>query len=169
MDYKISKAAPTTKKTMAAREIATKAYLDQKSGTAGLRKKVAVFQQPHYLENYLQSVFDCVPELKGRTLVLGGDGRHHNRAAIQPAIAIAAGNGVQRVIVGQGGLLSTPAASQLNRLRKAAGGFILTASHNQTRPKKNKNNKNKNSKKTKKPSEGTSWPSWFIERLPARV
>ncbi len=120
--------------TMAAREIATKAYLDQKSGTAGLRKKVAVFQQPHYLENYLQSVFDCVPELKGQTLVLGGDGRYHNRAAIQTAIAVAAGNGVQRVIVGQGGLLSTPAASHLIRLRKAAGGLILTASHNPAGP-----------------------------------
>ncbi|TXH04036.1 MAG: alpha-D-glucose phosphate-specific phosphoglucomutase [Nevskiaceae bacterium] len=119
---------------MAVREIVTKPYLDQKSGTAGLRKKVAVFQQPHYLENYLQSVFDCVPDLKGRTLILGGDGRYHNRAAIQTAIAIAAGNGVQRVIVGQGGLLSTPAASHLIRLRKAAGGFILTASHNPAGP-----------------------------------
>jgi phosphoglucomutase len=119
---------------MATREIVTKAYLDQKSGTAGLRKKVAVFQQPHYLENFLQSVFDCVPDLKGRTLVLGGDGRHHNRAAIQTAIAIAAGNGVQRVIVGQGGLLSTPAASHLIRLHKAAGGFVLTASHNPAGP-----------------------------------
>jgi phosphoglucomutase len=119
---------------MAAREIATKAYPDQKSGTAGLRKKVAVFQQPHYLENYLQSVFDCVPELKGQTLILGGDGRFHNRAAIQTAIAIAAGNGVQKVIVGQGGLLSTPAASHLIRLRSAAGGFILTASHNPAGP-----------------------------------
>lgn len=115
---------------MAIREISSKPYPDQKSGTAGLRKKVAVFQQPHYLENFLQSIFDCVPALKGQTLVIGGDGRYHNRAAIQTAIAMAAANGVARVVVGQGGLLSTPAASHLIRLRRAAGGFILTASHN---------------------------------------
>ena len=119
---------------MAARDISTKPYPDQKFGTAGLRKKVAVFQQPHYLENLLQSVFDCVPELKGGTLVVGGDGRYHNRVAIQTAIAMAAANGMQRVIVGQGGLLSTPAVSHLIRLRKATGGFILTASHNPAGP-----------------------------------
>lgn len=119
---------------MPAREISTKPYPDQKFGTAGLRKKVAVFQQPHYLENLLQSIFECAPELKGRMLVIGGDGRYHNRTAIQTAIAIAAANGVQRVIVGQGGLLSTPAASHLIRQRKAAGGFILTASHNPAGP-----------------------------------
>src|SRR5687767_392447 len=98
---------------MAVREIATKPYLDQKSGTAGLRKKVAVFQQPHYLENFLQSIFDVEPRLRGGTIVIGGDGRYHNRAAIQAALAIAAANGVTRAIVGQGGLLSTPAASHL--------------------------------------------------------
>ncbi|MGH8461427.1 MAG: alpha-D-glucose phosphate-specific phosphoglucomutase [Stenotrophobium sp.] len=119
---------------MSAREVLTKPYLDQKSGTAGLRKKVAVFQQPHYLENFLQSVFDCVPELRSKILVLGGDGRYHNRAAIQTAIAMAAANGVQRVIVGQGGLLSTPAASHLIRKHHAAGGFIFTASHNPAGP-----------------------------------
>ena len=119
---------------MPVREISTKAYPDQKFGTAGLRKKVAVFQQPHYLENLLQSVFDCVPELKGGTLVIGGDGRYHNRVAIQTAIAMAAANGMQRVIVGQGGLLTTPAVSHLIRLRKATGGFILTASHNPAGP-----------------------------------
>lgn len=119
---------------MPARDISTKPYPDQKFGTAGLRKKVAVFQQPHYLENLLQSVFDCVPELKGHTLVIGGDGRYHNRTAIQTAIAMAAANGIRRVIVGQGGLLSTPAASHLIRLRKAGGGFILTASHNPAGP-----------------------------------
>ncbi|MGQ0501638.1 MAG: alpha-D-glucose phosphate-specific phosphoglucomutase [Panacagrimonas sp.] len=115
---------------MALREIPSKPYLDQKAGTAGLRKKVAVFQQPHYLENFLQSIFDVDPSLKGGTLVIGGDGRYHNRTAIQTAIAMAAANGVRRVVVGQGGLLSTPAASHLIRQRKAAGGFVLTASHN---------------------------------------
>lgn len=119
---------------MPIREISTKPYLDQKSGTAGLRKKVAVFQQPHYLENFLQSIFDCAPALKGARLVIGGDGRYHNRTAIQTAIAVAAGNGVARVIVGQGGLLSTPAASNLIRRRDAAGGLILTASHNPAGP-----------------------------------
>lgn len=115
---------------MAVREIATKPYLDQKSGTAGLRKKVAVFQQPHYLENFLQSIFDTDSRLRGGTLVIGGDGRYHNRAAIQAALAMAAANGVTRAIVGQGGLLSTPAASHLVRSTKAAGGFLFTASHN---------------------------------------
>ncbi|NGY06118.1 alpha-D-glucose phosphate-specific phosphoglucomutase [Solimonas terrae] len=119
---------------MPVRELPTKPYHDQKSGTAGLRKKVAVFQQPHYLENYLQSIFDCVPELKGSTLVIGGDGRYHNRDAIQTAASLAAANGVARIIIGQGGLLSTPAASNLIRIRKAAGGLLLTASHNPAGP-----------------------------------
>lgn len=119
---------------MPIREITTKPYLDQKSGTAGLRKKVAVFQQPHYLENFLQSIFDCMPELKGKTLVIGGDGRYHNRAAIQTAIAMAAANGVMRIVIGQGGLLSTPAASHLIRKLNAAGGLVLTASHNPAGP-----------------------------------
>jgi phosphoglucomutase len=115
---------------MAAREIQTKPYPDQKPGTAGLRKKVEVFQQPHYLENFLQSIFDCVPELKGATLVIGGDGRYHNRDAIRTATAMACANGVERIVIGQGGLLSTPAASHLIRKLGAAGGFLLTASHN---------------------------------------
>ncbi|SFF33661.1 phosphoglucomutase [Fontimonas thermophila] len=119
---------------MPIREITTKPYLDQKPGTAGLRKKVAVFQQPHYLENFLQSIFDCVPALKGATLVIGGDGRYHNRDAIRTAIAMAAANGVARVVVGQGGLLSTPAASHLIRKLGAAGGFLFTASHNPAGP-----------------------------------
>ncbi|WP_020648341.1 alpha-D-glucose phosphate-specific phosphoglucomutase [Solimonas variicoloris] len=119
---------------MTIRDIQTKPYLDQKAGTAGLRKKVAVFQQPHYLENYLQSIFDCVPELRGGTLVIGGDGRYHNRAAIQTTAAIAAANGIARLIIGQGGLLSTPAASNLIRVRQAAGGLLLTASHNPAGP-----------------------------------
>src|SRR5688572_506951 len=119
---------------MPIREIHSRPYLDQRSGTAGLRKRVAVFQQPHYLENFLQSVFDCVPELHGKPLVLGGDGRYYNRQAIQTAVAMAAANGVARVIVGQGGLLSTPAASHLIRRHRAAGGFIFTASHNPAGP-----------------------------------
>ena len=120
--------------TMPLREISTKPYPDQKFGTAGLRKKVAVFQQPHYLENLLQSIFDCVPELKGKTLVIGGDGRYHNRAAIQTAIAMAAANGVAKVIVGQGGIVSTPAVSHLIRLHAAAGGLVFSASHNPAGP-----------------------------------
>lgn len=115
---------------MPLREIVTKPYPDQNPGTAGLRKKVAVFQQPHYLENFLQSIFDVETSLRGRTLVIGGDGRYHNREAIHTAIAMAAANGVTKVIVGQGGILSTPAASHLIRLREAAGGFLFTASHN---------------------------------------
>ena len=119
---------------MSIREIATSPYLDQRAGTAGLRKRVAVFKQPHYLENYLQSIFDCVPELNGGLLIIGGDGRYYNRVAIQTAITMAAANGVQRVIVGQGGLLTTPAASHLVRLHKAQAGFIFTASHNPAGP-----------------------------------
>ena len=119
---------------MPVRELPTKPYPDQKSGTAGLRKKVAVFQQPHYLENFLQSIFDVETSLRGRTLVIGGDGRYHNREAIYTAIAMAAGNGVAKVVVGQGGILSTPAASTLIRIHNAAGGFLLTASHNPAGP-----------------------------------
>ncbi|HZR37680.1 MAG TPA: alpha-D-glucose phosphate-specific phosphoglucomutase [Nevskia sp.] len=119
---------------MPIRELQTKPYSDQKSGTAGLRKKVAVFQQPHYLENFLQSIFDVETGLRGKTLIIGGDGRFYNRDAIYTAIAMAAANGVAKVIVGQGGLLSTPAASHLIRLHKAGGGFLFTASHNPAGP-----------------------------------
>jgi len=119
---------------MSLREVATHAFTDQKPGTAGLRKKVSVFQQPHYLENFLQAIFDTVPELSGGVLVIGGDGRFHNRTAIQTAIAMAAANGVRKVVVGQGGILSTPAASNLIRVRDAAGGMLLTASHNPAGP-----------------------------------
>ncbi len=120
---------------MALREISFKSFSDQKPGTAGLRKKVSVFQQPHYLESFLQSIFDLDPALKGATLVIGGDGRYHNRAAIQTAISMAAANGVRKIIVGKGGLLSTPAASHLIRSHGAAGGLVLTASHNPAGPK----------------------------------
>lgn len=114
--------------------ITTTPFPDQKPGTAGLRKKVRVVAQPHYLENFLQAVFDCEPALAGGTLVIGGDGRFHNDVAIQTAIRMAAANGVRAVIVGRDGLLSTPAASHLIRLRGAQGGFVLTASHNPAGP-----------------------------------
>lgn len=119
---------------MRTKDVATRPFLDQRAGTAGLRKRVTVFQQAHYLENYLQSIFDCAPALKGGLLVIGGDGRYHNRTAIHTAIAMAAANGVARVLVGRGGLLTTPAASHLVRLHRAQGGFIFTASHNPAGP-----------------------------------
>jgi phosphoglucomutase len=115
---------------MSVQTIASRPFSDQQPGTSGLRKKVAVFQQPGYLENFVQSVFDCVPELRGGTLVLGGDGRYHNDHAIQTILRMAAANGAARVVVGRDGLLSTPAASELIRSRRAAGGLILSASHN---------------------------------------
>jgi len=111
-------------------EIICAPFADQRPGTSGLRKTVAHFKQPHYLETFVQAIFDTVDTLKGGTLVLGGDGRYHNREAIAIILRMAAANGVRRVIVGQGGILSTPAASHLIRLRQAAGGIILSASHN---------------------------------------
>ena len=110
--------------------VATTPYTDQKPGTSGLRKKVTVFQQPHYAENFVQSVFDVVEGMAGATLVIGGDGRYLNRSVIQRAIRMAAANGVGRVLVGQGGILSTPAASNLIRRSGAIGGLVLSASHN---------------------------------------
>ncbi|WP_294201214.1 alpha-D-glucose phosphate-specific phosphoglucomutase [uncultured Sphingomonas sp.] len=111
--------------------VATEPYLDQKPGTSGLRKKVRVFQQPNYAENFIQSVFDALGDEKtGQTLVIGGDGRFLNREVIQVAIRMAAANGFTRVVVGQGGILSTPAASNVIRQRKALGGLVLSASHN---------------------------------------
>ena len=95
--------------------INTTPFLDQKPGTSGLRKQVTVFQQPNYLENFVQSVFDCLPELKGSTLILGGDGRYYNRSAIQTIISMAAANQVGKLIIGQSGILSTPAVSNLIR------------------------------------------------------
>ena len=112
------------------RTIATTPYNDQRPGTSGLRKKVPHFQQPHYIENFLQSILDTVDDIDGKTLILGGDGRYLNREAIQLALKIAAGNGLGRIIVGRGGLLSTPAASNLIRKNGAVGGIILSASHN---------------------------------------
>lgn len=110
--------------------IATTPFDGQKPGTSGLRKKVTVFQQPHYLENFVQSIFDSVDITPGATLVVGGDGRYHNRAAIQVVLKMAAANGFSRIVVGRGGILSTPAVSHLIRSRKAFGGIVLSASHN---------------------------------------
>ena len=108
----------------------TRPFADQKPGTSGLRKKVRVFEQSGYAENFLQSIFDVVARPKGATLVIGGDGRYYNRTVIQQAIRIAAANGYTRALVGRGGLLSTPAVSHLIRKYEASGGLILTASHN---------------------------------------
>jgi phosphoglucomutase len=112
------------------RTVTTKPYLDQKPGTSGLRKKVPVFQQEHYAENFIQSIFDALDGFEGKTLVIGGDGRFYNREVIQMAIAMAAANGFGKVMVGQGGILSTPAASHVIRKYKTFGGIILSASHN---------------------------------------
>jgi phosphoglucomutase len=102
----------------------------QKPGTSGLRKKAAQFRQPHYVENFLQSIFDVLQNYKGGTLVLGGDGRYYNKEVIQTVIRIAAANGVGRVLLGCQGFLSTPAASHLIRKYQAFGGIVLSASHN---------------------------------------
>jgi phosphoglucomutase len=110
--------------------VSTAPYADQKPGTSGLRKKVRVFQQPGYVENFIQSVFDVIAGKRGATLVIGGDGRYLNREAIGRAIRMAAANGFGRVVVGRAGLLSTPAASHLIRKRGAIGGLVLSASHN---------------------------------------
>lgn len=103
---------------------------DQKPGTSGLRKRVSVFQQAHYVENFVQSVFDSLEGIGGKTLVIGGDGRYFNDTVIQTVIRMAAANGFAKVITGQGGILSTPAASHVIRHYKAFGGLVLSASHN---------------------------------------
>ena len=110
--------------------VATTPFDGQKPGTSGLRKKVPVFQEPHYAENFIQSIFDSLEGFEGKTLVIGGDGRFYNKDVIQTAIRMAAANGFGRVMVGQNGLLSTPAASHLIRKHRAFGGIILSASHN---------------------------------------
>lgn len=110
--------------------IRTKAYKDQKPGTSGLRKKVKAFMQPNYLENFVQSIFDSLELGEDFSLVLGGDGRYYNDIAIQKILKIASANSCKKIIVGQNGLLSTPALSNLIRINKASGGIILSASHN---------------------------------------
>ncbi len=111
------------------RTVSTTPFSDQKPGTSGLRKSVTTFQQPHYLENFVQSIFDSL-EAEGQTIVLGGDGRYYNREAIQVIMKMAAANGIGRILVGKGGIMSTPAASAIIRQYKAYGGIILSASHN---------------------------------------
>mgnify|MGYP000677432967 FL=1 len=112
----------------------TNPFTDQRPGTSGLRKKVSVFQQTHYLENFVQATFNALVDVKGTTLVLGGDGRYFNNQAIQIILKMAAANGVAKIILGQNGLLSTPAASCIIRKYKAFGGIILSASHNPAGP-----------------------------------
>jgi phosphoglucomutase len=124
---------------MAIQHLSTSLFAGQRPGTSGLRKKVTVFMQPNYLENFVQALFDVLngvadgqtgTALQGQTLVLGGDGRFHNRAAVQTILKLAAANGVARVLLGQGGILSTPAVSAVIRRRQAFGGIVLSASHN---------------------------------------
>ena len=122
---------------MAIQTIPTQPIAGQRPGTSGLRKKVAVFMQPMYLENFVQALFDVLnastpagDALQGQTLVLGGDGRYYNRAAVQTILRLASANGVARVLLGRGGILSTPAVSAVIRRHKAFGGMVLSASHN---------------------------------------
>src|SRR6266478_3804817 len=115
--------------------VATTPFTDQRPGTSGLRKKTRVFMQPNYLENFVQAVLDTVREdtatgFAAETLIVGGDGRYHNRAAIQTILRMAAANGFGRVLVGRGGILSTPAVSAVIRRRGTLGGLVLSASHN---------------------------------------
>lgn len=110
--------------------VITTPFNDQRPGTSGLRKKVKTFQQPHYLENFVQSIFNALDDFQGQTLVAGGDGRFYNREALQIIVKMAAANGFAKVIVGRGALLSTPAASCIIRKYCAFGGIILSASHN---------------------------------------
>jgi len=115
---------------MSIRTVNTQPFSDQKPGTSGLRKKVPAFQKQHYLENFVQSIFDSISPPAGATLVLGGDGRFFNREAIQTILKMAAANGFGQILVGRGGILSTPAASCVIRKYKTYGGIILSASHN---------------------------------------
>ncbi len=115
---------------MQIKTVATTPFNDQKPGTSGLRKRVTTFQKQHYLENFVQAIFDSISAPKGATLVLGGDGRYYNREAIQTILKMAAANGFGRVLVGKDGILSTPAASCVIRKFQTYGGIILSASHN---------------------------------------
>ena len=115
---------------MIIKNIPTAPFEGQRPGTSGLRKKVTVFEQPRYLENFVQSIFDSLEDYQGKTLVIGGDGRYFNRKAIQTIIKMAVANGFGELMIGKGGLLSTPAASCVIRKYQAFGGIILSASHN---------------------------------------
>lgn len=115
---------------MTVKVITTQPIEGQKPGTSGLRKKTRVFMQPHFLENYVQSIFNGIGGIEKKTLVVGGDGRYFNNEAIDIILRMAAANGASQCIVGRDGILSTPAASHIIRKRKADGGLILSASHN---------------------------------------
>ncbi len=115
-------------------EVSTRPFDGQKPGTSGLRKKVRVFQQQHYLENFVQSIFDSLEGREGQTLVVGGDGRYYNKEAIQVILKMAAANGFTRALVGRAGILSTPAVSAVIRKHVAYGGIVLSASHNPAGP-----------------------------------
>ncbi len=115
---------------MSIKSVVTRPFSGQRPGTSGLRKKVSIFKQPNYLENFVQSIFNSLNNFSGKTLVVGGDGRYYNRIAIQTILRMAAANGFGRVLVGQNGILSTPAVSCVIRKYKAFGGIVLSASHN---------------------------------------
>ncbi len=142
--------------------VPTKPFPDQKPGTSGLRKKVRTFQQPGYAENFIQSVFDVVERAASATIVIGGDGRYLNREVIQVAVRMAAANGYARAVVGRGGILSTPAASHLIRLRGASGGLILSASHNPGGPEEDFGIKYNI-------ANGGPAPEWVTEAIHART
>lgn len=110
--------------------VSTNPYDDQKMGTAGLRKKSKIVMQPNYIENFVQSIFNTIGDLHGKTFVVGGDGRFYNDIAIQKIIKMSAANGVAKLIIGQNGFISTPAGSNIILKNKADGGLILSASHN---------------------------------------
>ncbi len=112
------------------RNIATTPYMDQKMGTAGIRKKSKVVTQPNYVENFVQSLFDAIGGVEGQTFVLGGDGRYYNDIAIQKIIKLAAANKMKKLIIGQNGYISTPASSKILLKNKADGSLVLSASHN---------------------------------------
>ncbi len=114
--------------------VETSPFDGQKPGTSGLRKKVREFQQPGYLENFVQSIFNTLGDCEGKTLVVGGDGRYYNSHAIQVIVRMAVANGFAKLLVGQGGLLSTPATSCVIRKYRACGGIVLSASHNPAGP-----------------------------------
>jgi phosphoglucomutase len=134
---------------MGIREVSLKPFTDQKPGraspealcfcpeltftlgTSGLRKKVTVFQQPNYSESFITSILLSIPEgVEGAFLVIGGDGRYYNPEVVQLIAQIGAAYGVKKLVIGQDGILSTPAASHVIRKKKATGGILLTASHN---------------------------------------
>lgn len=121
---------------MQIKTVGTQPFEGQKPGTSGLRKKVAVFEQPRYLENFVQSVFNVIAPASRETLVIGGDGRYYNDHAIGVIVRMAVANGFKRLIIGLNGFLSTPAASLLIRKHRAVGGLVLSASHNPAGPDK---------------------------------